>query len=128
MAEVPRPQRACELLCTLRLLHGEDSTCNRRCLQGIEMRWDTERMEQRITLKTIFEHLQAFRYETHQKFDELHKKMVGLEHHVKWVHGSLGGQIDAIDKRLDLLEITIKEQNHEYRIHRLETHAGLVKA
>ncbi len=77
-------------------------------------------MTQRITLRTVLEHMQEFKNSLEKKIDQL---AVDLQK----TKQSLSGQIDGLDQRLDSIEITILEQKHEPRIRRLERHAGFIK-
>lgn len=88
-----------------------------------------------ITLKTILEHLQAFRVDIttqlHTMENRMTQRMDGLEHRVDSLEvridrmdRNLSRQIDAIDKRLDAIEI----EEVPKRVRRIEEHVGLAAA
>jgi DNA-binding FrmR family transcriptional regulator len=79
-------------------------------------------MAKRITLRTIVEHIQGMRNSLEGRMNRLEGKMEGMERRMVSMDRKLSGQIDAVDKRLDTIEISIVEQNHEKRIRRIERH------
>ena len=71
-----------------------------------------------ITLHIIAQHIQELRTFLDKRIDRLEVRQTNQIN-------SLTQQIDALDERLDIIEIAIVEQNHEGRIRRLEKHTGL---
>jgi predicted nuclease with TOPRIM domain len=98
-------------------------------------------MESDITLKTVLEYIQAMRTDLggrmdrlEGRMDRLDGRMDRLEHRMDRMElrmnrmdAKFSLQLDAIDKRLDTIEISIVDQKHEQRITALEQHTGLVK-
>jgi hypothetical protein len=89
------------------------------------------RMTTRITLRTVLEHIQELKISLEGKATSLERKLDGkmtsLERKVDHMHKNLGSQINAIDGRLDMIEIGIVDQKHEVRIQRLEKRTGIAR-
>ena len=88
-------------------------------------------MPEEITLKTIVDHIQAqgmeFRGEfrsVHERLDGLSTKIDNLRDTVERNHRNLTAQIDAIDKRLDAIEI----ENVPQRVATLERSVAALTA
>ncbi len=84
-----------------------------------------------ITLQTVLDHMQAHRNDLSVQMSslklELNKRIDNLDEKLSNRIDNVSFQIDAIDKRLDRIEIDTVEQKHEPRIRRLEEHTGLVQ-
>jgi len=78
-----------------------------------------------ITLGTILEHMrgmeQRMTTQLHEVDGRLTKRLDSLEVGLDRVHRNLSSQIDAIDKRLDAIEIEYLPK----RVSRIEQHLGL---
>jgi DNA-binding transcriptional MerR regulator len=86
-----------------------------------------------ITLQVVLDHMQAHRNdlsgqmtsmksELNNRIDQLDKKLSTRIDDVQFI---LTNQINALDDRLNSIEIAIVEQKHEERIQRLEKVTGL---
>lgn len=74
-------------------------------------------MADEITLGTIMEHLQALEMRMNKRFDNVDGRIDRLER-------NLTRQIEAIDKRLDAVEI----EQLPKRVSRIEKHLGMASA
>lgn len=92
-------------------------------------------MEEEITLKTVLDHIQAMGAQLRQqmtevegrvikRMDQIEGRLSRLEETVAKNHRNLTQQIDAIDKRLDEIEIESLPQ----RVTRIEEHLQLSRA
>lgn len=61
--------------------------------------------DESITLGTILEHLHALETRINARFDKADSRFDRLEQRVDRMDRNLSGQIDAIDRRLDTVEI-----------------------
>lgn len=82
-------------------------------------------MEKRVTLNMVVQRMGDMHTSFEKKMGDLH---ASLEKRMDRMEINLTSQIDALDERLDRIEITMAEQNHERRIQRLEKHAGFANA
>lgn len=78
-------------------------------------------MESDITLGTILEHLRAFEGRMLNRFTDLEGRMNSLEQRVDRMDRNLTRQINAIDQRLDAVEI----EQLPKRVTRIEQHLNL---
>ncbi len=58
-----------------------------------------------ITLTTILEHLRAFEKRVNDRFNAMDRRFDEADERADRRYRNLTGQIDAIDKRLDMVEI-----------------------
>lgn len=79
--------------------------------------------EQGITLGIILEHLRAMESRIRERFENVEFRLDRVELGQQRLERNLTAQIDAIDKRLDPVEI----EHLPKRVTRLEKHCGLAQ-
>ena len=95
-------------------------------------------MESKITLEKVMEHvqnlIQSMEIRMNGRIDSLQHSLnmiqddtVSIKLKIEKTRMQLSRENDAIDNRLDEIEVPIVEQKHEERIQRLEHFAGFTK-
>jgi hypothetical protein len=81
-------------------------------------------MADEITLKIVLDHVQGMHASLAKRMDSMEGQMHGMKADMNLLKTG----VRNIDERLDRIDITMVEQNHEGRIRKLEHRAELAKA
>ena len=126
---INRPQACWHWLCEKRPLNpqaerlGDFLGLQVDC--GHASRYDPWAMDDKdITLRTILDHMRGMEDRINKRFDVVHLRFNAVDARIDLLGRNLTRQIDAIDKRLDEIEIEKLPQ----RVVRIEQHPQLAQA